>query len=196
MSFRLAGLPACAPRSGNAFTRWLGRTVLRLGGWTMAGDFPDERKLVILAAPHSSAWDAVWGLAAKLAMGIRIVFIGKQELFRGPLGWFLRSVGAIPVDRAKAHGVVDQVVERFADKQTMWFVLAPEGTRKRVENWKSGFWHIARDAGVPVVCAYFHYPTKTIGIGAVMHMTANLKADMAMVRDYYRPWIGKHRGTT
>jgi len=78
----------------------------------------------------------------------------------------------------------------------MWFVLAPEGTRKRVENWKSGFWHIARDANVPVVCAYFHYPTKTIGIGAVMHMTTNLKADMAMVRDYYRPWIGKHRGTT
>jgi 1-acyl-sn-glycerol-3-phosphate acyltransferase len=196
MSFRLAGLPPCAPRSGNLFTRWLGRTVLRLGGWTMAGDFPDERKLVILAAPHSSAWDAVWGLAAKLAMGIRIVFIGKQELFRGPLGWFLRRVGAIPVDRARAHGVVDQVVERFADKHTMWFVLAPEGTRKRVENWKSGFWHIARDAGVPVVCAYFHYPTKTIGIGAVMHMTTNLKADMAMVRDYYRPWIGKHRGTT
>jgi 1-acyl-sn-glycerol-3-phosphate acyltransferase len=196
MSFRLAGLPPCAPRSGNAFTRWLGRTVLRLGGWTMAGDFPDEPKLVILAAPHSSAWDAVWGLAAKLAMGIRIVFIGKQELFRGPLGWFLRSVGAIPVDRAKAHGVVDQVVDRFAEKHTMWFVLAPEGTRKRVEHWKSGFWHIARDAGVPVVCAYFHYPTKTIGIGAVMHMTTNLKADMAQVREYYRPWIGKHRGTT
>jgi 1-acyl-sn-glycerol-3-phosphate acyltransferase len=196
MSFRLAGLPACAPRGGNAFTRWLGRTVLRLGGWTMTGDFPDQRKLVIIAAPHSSGWDAVWGLAAKVAMGIRIVVIGKQELFRGPLGWLLRRFGAIPVDRAQAHGVVDLVVERFEQSDTMWFVLAPEGTRKRVERWKTGFWHMARDANVPVLCVYFHYPTRTIGIGPVLHMTADLKGDMARVRDYYRPWIGKHRGAT
>ncbi len=196
MSFRLAGLPPGAPRTGNPFTRWLGRTVLRLGGWTMEGDFPDEPKLVILAAPHSSAWDAVWGLAAKVAMGIRIVVIGKQELFRGPLGWVLRRFGAVPVDRAKAHGVVDAVVERFDAATTMWFVLAPEGTRKRVERWKTGFWHIARDAGVPVVCAYFHYPTRTIGIGELMRMTGDLKGDMAKVREYYKPWIGKNRGTT
>jgi 1-acyl-sn-glycerol-3-phosphate acyltransferase len=195
MSFRIAGLPPCAPRKGNAFTRWFGRTVLRLGGWTMEGDFPDERRLVILAAPHSSAWDAVWGLAAKVAMGIRIVVIGKQELFRGPLGWLLRRFGAVPVDRARAHGVVDVVVDRFDQSETMWFVLAPEGTRKRVEKWKTGFWHIARDAGVPVLCAYFHYPTRTIGIGPVMHMTGDLKSDMARIREFYKPWVGKNRGT-
>ncbi|HEY2344718.1 MAG TPA: 1-acyl-sn-glycerol-3-phosphate acyltransferase [Xanthomonadaceae bacterium] len=195
MSFRLASVPAWMPRTGNAFSRWFGRTVLRLGGWTMEGDFPDERKLVILAAPHSSAWDAVWGLAAKVAMGIRIVVIGKQELFRGPLGWLLRRFGAVPVDRAKAHGVVDEVVGRFEQSDMMWFVLAPEGTRKRVERWKTGFWHVARDANVPVLCAYFHYPTKTIGIGPVMHMTGDLKADMRRVREYYRPWVGKNRGT-
>jgi len=196
MSFQLAGTPPLTPRSGNAFTRWLGRTVLRLGGWTMAGAFPDEHKLVIIAAPHSSAWDAVWGIAAKLAMGLRIVFIGKQELFRGPLGWFLRRLGAVPVDRARAHGVVDQVVAQLDAAETMWFVLAPEGTRKRVEHWKTGFWHIARDAGVPVVCAYFHYPEKTIGIGPMMHMTADLKGDMARIREFYKPWVGKNRGTT
>lgn len=196
MSVRLAGLPARAPRTGNAFTRWLGRSVLRLGGWTMEGDFPDEPKLVIIAAPHSSGWDAVWGLAAKIAMGIRIVVIGKQELFFWPLGWLLRKLGAVPVDRARAHGVVDQVVERFAHSETMWFVLAPEGTRKRVERWKSGFWHVAVDAGVPVLCAYFHYPTRTIGIGPVMHMSGDLKQDMARVRAFYVPWIGKHHGTT
>lgn len=196
MKFHLASVPAWMHLTGNSFSRWLGRTVLRLGGWTMVGDFPDERKLVILAAPHSSAWDAVWGLAAKVAMGIRIVVIGKQELFRWPLGWLLRKFGAMPVDRAKAHGVVDSVVDRFDQSESMWFVIAPEGTRKRVENWKSGFWHIARDANVPVLCAYFHYPTRTIGIGPVMHMTADQKADMARVRAYYRPWIGKNRGTT
>jgi 1-acyl-sn-glycerol-3-phosphate acyltransferase len=195
MSFRLAGLPDCAPRSGNRFTRWIGRSVLRLGGWTMAGDFPDARKMVILAAPHSSGWDAVWGLAAKVALGIRIVVIGKQELFRGPLGWLLQRFGAIPVDRAKAHGVVDMVAERFAQSDAMWFVLAPEGTRKRVEHWKSGFWHIARDADVPVLCAYFHYPERTIGIGPLMWMSGNLKTDMAQVREFYKPWMGKNRGT-
>jgi 1-acyl-sn-glycerol-3-phosphate acyltransferase len=195
MSFRLAGLPACAPRTGNRFTRWFGRSVLRLGGWTMAGDFPDARKMVILAAPHSSAWDAVWGLAAKVALGIRIVVIGKQELFRGPLGWLLRWFGAIPVDRAKAHGVVDMVAARFAESEAMWFVLAPEGTRRRVDHWKTGFWHIARDADVPVLCAYFHYPERTIGIGPLMRMSGNLKADMAMIREFYKPWVGKNRGT-
>ena len=196
MSFRLASVPESGPRVGNAFTRWIGRTVLRLGGWTMAGDFPDEPKLVIIAAPHSSGWDAVWGLAAKVAMGIRVVVIGKQELFRWPLGWLLRKFGIVPVDRANAHGVVDQVVERFAASNAMWFVLAPEGTRKHVRNWKTGFWHIARDANVPVLCVYFHYPTKTIGVGPIMHMTADSKADMARVRAYYQQWRGKHRGTT
>ncbi len=196
MSFRLAGLPACAPRAGNAFTRWLGRSVLRLGGWRLVGDFPAQNKLVIIAAPHSSGWDAFWGLAAKLALGLRLVFIGKQELFHGPLGWLLRRMGAMPVDRANAHGVVDQIVARFAQADTMWFVLAPEGTRKHVQQWKTGFWHIARDAGVPVLCAYFDYPGKTIGIGELFAMTADLKADMARVRDYYRPFRGKHRDTT
>jgi 1-acyl-sn-glycerol-3-phosphate acyltransferase len=161
----------------------------------MAGDFPAERKMVILAAPHSSGWDAVWGLAAKVALGIRIVVIGKQELFRGPLGWLLRRFGAIPVDRAKAHGVVDMVAARFAESEAMWFILAPEGTRRRVEHWKTGFWHIACKADVPVLCAYFHYPERTIGIGPLMHMSGNLKADMAMIRAFYKPWVGKNRGT-
>jgi 1-acyl-sn-glycerol-3-phosphate acyltransferase len=196
MSFRLAGLPACAPRSGNAFSRWLGRAVFRLGGWTMAGDFPDERRLVIIIAPHSSGWDAVWGIVAKIALGVHIEFMAKAELFGGPLGWFLRRIGAVPVNRASPHGVVDQAVERVRSGDPIWFLLAPEGTRRRVEHWKTGFWHIARDAGVPVLCAYFHYPTRTIGIGPVMHMTSDLKGDMAKVREYYKPWMGKHRDTT
>lgn len=196
MTFRVAGVPTTVSRSGNAITRWIGRTILRLGGWTMAGDFPDLPKLMIIAAPHSSAWDAVWGLAAKLAMGAHIVFMGKQELFRGPIGWFLRRMGAIPVDRARAHGVVDAIVERFQRADHMWFVLAPEGTRKRVQNWKSGFWHVARDAGVPVLCVYFDYPQKTIGIGEVFETTSDMKSDMARIRAYYRPFVGKHRDTT
>lgn len=135
MSTRVPVLPANAPRNGNGFTRWFGRSVLRLGGWTIEGDFPDISRLVLIAAPHSSGWDAVWGLAAKLAMGVDIAFLAKAELFRGPLGWLLRGLGGIPVDRARAHGAVEQAAASIRGAERMWFVLAPEGTRKRVEHW-------------------------------------------------------------
>jgi len=190
-------LPEHAPRTGaSAFARWIGRSILWLGGWKVVGEFPDVAKLVVIAAPHSSWWDGVWGMAAKVGLGLRVLVIGKQELSRGPLGWLLRRFGAMPVDRARAHGVVDAVVHRFEQSETMWFVVAPEGTRKRVEHWKSGFWHVARDANVPVLCVYFHYPERSIGIGPLLQMTADQKADMARIREFYRPWMGKNRGTT
>jgi 1-acyl-sn-glycerol-3-phosphate acyltransferase len=195
MPTRVPAPPAQAPRAGNAFTRWFGRTLLRLGGWTIAGQFPDVPRLVLIAAPHSSGWDAVWGLAAKLAMGVDIAFLAKAELFRGPLGWLLRGLGGIPVDRARAHGAVEQAAASIRGAERMWFVLAPEGTRRRVEHWKSGFWHIARAAEVPVFAAWFHYPDRTIGLGQLFETTPDREADMARIRAYYRPFVGKHRGT-
>ena len=195
MPTRIPELPPNAPRTGGAFSRWLGRTVLQVGGWTISGNFADVPRMVLLAAPHSSGWDAVWGLAVKLAMGVEIAFLAKAELFRGPLGWLLRSFGGIPVDRTRAHGAVEQAAASIRNAERMWFVLAPEGTRKRVEHWKSGFWHIARAADVPVFCCWFHYPEKTIGLGKLFEMSGNLEADMARIREYYRPYVGKHRGT-
>ena len=196
MATRIPEPPPNAPRSGGAFSRWLGRSILRLGGWTIEGNFANEPRMVLIAAPHSSGWDAVWGLAVKLAMGVDIAFLAKAELFRGPLGWLLRRLGGIPVDRARAHGAVEQAASSLRQAERMWFVLAPEGTRKRVEHWKSGFWHIARAAKVPVFCAWFHYPDRTVGLGQLFEMSADLDADMARIREYYRPYVGKHRGTT
>ncbi|MBS0463160.1 MAG: lysophospholipid acyltransferase family protein [Proteobacteria bacterium] len=195
MSWTVQPLPECAPRTGNAFTRWFGRSVLRMGGWKISGSFPNQRKLVIIVAPHSTWWDGVWGLAAKLALGVRVLVIGKRELFHGPLGWLLRRFGAIPVDRARAHGVVEMVVRSFAQTDTLWFVVAPEGTRKPVPRWKTGFWHIARAADVPVQCVYFHYPERTIGIGPLLAMSADEHADVARLREFYQPWMGKYHGT-
>jgi 1-acyl-sn-glycerol-3-phosphate acyltransferase len=189
-------IPPNAPRTHSTFGRWLGRTVLRVGGWRVVGEWPDVPKLVILAAPHSSAWDALWGLAAKLAMGLRIDFMAKRELFWFPLGSLLRALGAVPTDRKAAHGIVGASVARLRDNPQSWLVIAPEGTRRRVERWKSGFWRIARGANVPVSCAYFHYPEKIIGLGAVFEMTDSLEDDMARIREFYRPWLGKRRGTT
>jgi 1-acyl-sn-glycerol-3-phosphate acyltransferase len=192
---RVPGLPPHAPRDGNDVTRWIGRSVLRLGGWTIAGDWPDLPRIVVIAAPHSSGWDAVWGLAAKLAMGVDITFIAKAELFRGPLGWLLRRFGGRPVNRSAPGGIVEQTAEQIRAADRMWFVLAPEGTRRRVEHWKTGFWKIARRADVPVFCAWFHYPERTIGLGPLVSLTADPDADMARIRAIYRPYQGRNRGT-
>lgn len=188
-----------APRAGNAFTRWIGRNVLRLGGWRMEGDWPDMDKLLILVAPHSSVWDGIWGLAAKLALGVDLHIMAKAELFRGVNGLFLgrllRWLGAMPIDRHAANGVVGQSVAAFQSNPKLWLLLAPEGTRRRVDKWRSGFWHIARAADVPVLCAWFHYPDRVIGLGQVIRLSDDQDADMAMLREYYRPYVGKNRGT-
>ena len=171
----------------NAFTRWLGLTILRLGGWRMTGEFPDLPKLVLIGAPHSSNWDGIWGFAAKLALGLDIKILGKDSLFKVPvMGLVLRRLGVIPVDRSAAHGVVEQSAAMIRRADRFWYGLAPEGTRKPVERWKTGFWKIAKAAGVPVLPAYFHYGRKVIGIGPVFELGEDMGADMARIRDWYR----------
>lgn len=187
-------LPPNAPRSGgNAFSRALCRAVLRLGGWRLVGEWPDVAKLVIVVAPHSSNWDAVWGIAAKVAQGVGIVFIGKKEAFWGPLGWLLRLFGGVPVDRSEPGGIVDQVANQIRDSERMWFVLAPEGTRRKVDKWKTGFWKIARRAQVPVFCVAFNYPDRTINLGPLVIMSEDMEADVRRVRDLFSGYRGKNR---
>ncbi|RDZ26772.1 lysophospholipid acyltransferase family protein [Lysobacter silvisoli] len=190
-------LPPNAPRvRPNRFTRWIGRSVLRLGGWRMVGRFPDIPKLVLIGAPHSSNWDGVWGFAAKAALGLDIKILGKDSLFKVPLlGWVLRRMGVIPVDRSAAHGVVEQAAAMIRGADQFWYGLAPEGTRKPVERWKTGFWKIAKAAQVPVLPAYFHYPDKVIGIGEPFQLGDDMHADIERIRAWYRPWQGRHHGT-
>jgi 1-acyl-sn-glycerol-3-phosphate acyltransferase len=189
-------LPPSVPRvRPNRFGRWFGRTLLRLGGWRMVGAFPDLPRVVLIGAPHSSNWDGVWGFAAKLALGLDIKILGKHQLFWWPMGSILRRLGVIAVDRSAAHGVVEQAASLIAQADQFWFGLAPEGTRKPVDRWKPGFWKIARAAGVPVLPAYFHYPDKIIGIGPLFELTDDMMGDIGRIRDWYRPWQGKHHGT-
>lgn len=190
-------LPANAPKvRRNAFTRWVGRTILRLGGWRMAGAFPDIPKLVLIAAPHSSNWDGIWGFAAKLALGLDVKVLGKDSLLKVPvLGTLLRRLGVIPVDRRAAHGVTGQMVAMIRDADRLWFAIAPEGTRKPVEHWKTGFWKIASAADVPVLPVYFHYPDRLIGVGPTFALSDDMAADIARIRAWYRPWQGRHHGT-
>ena len=189
-------LPPSAPRvKPNAFTRWIGRSVLRLGGWRVVGPLPDVSKLVLIAAPHSSNWDGIWGFAAKLALGFEVKVLGKAQLFWWPLGPLLRRLGVIPIDRSSPQGTVGQAVDMIRRSERIWYALTPEGTRKRVEKWKSGFWKIAHEAQVPILPAYFHYPDRRIGIGPLFATTGDMAADIAALRAWYAPWIGKNRGT-
>lgn len=189
-------LPPNVPRvAPSRFSRWLGRTVLRLGGWRLVGQFPDQPRVVLIGAPHSSNWDGVWGFAAKLALGLDIKILGKHQLFWGPLGPLMRWLGIIAINRNAATGVVEQLAARIDAADRFWLGIAPEGTRKPVERWKTGFWKIAHAAGVPVLPVYFHYPDKVIGIGPPFDLSDDMAADIARIRDWYRPWDGKYHGT-
>lgn len=188
-------LPPNVPRyEPSRLTRGLARGILRMAGWRMVGAFPDLPKAVLIGAPHTSNWDGFLGVLAKIAMGFDIRIFAKRELFWWPLGPFLLRMGVMPVDRGAARGLVEQVLRRFECEERFWLGVAPEGTRKRVERWKPGFWKIARAAGVPVVPAYFHYPDKIIGVGEPIHLTEDMDADIARIRAWYAPWRGKFRG--
>ena len=184
--------PAMPQRPPNLFrslcARWL-----RLCGWRLRGEFPNTAKLVLIAAPHSSWWDGFWGLLFKVATGADIAFMGKRELFRGPLGWVLRRLGGMPIERSSTHGVVDQMVDRFHASPRLWIGIAPEGTRKHVRAWRTGFWQIARAADVPILPAAFDYPSKTIVIGPLFHAGTDMGADLAALRAWYAPFHGKLR---
>ena len=186
-------LPPQMPKLPDSWLRRTCRALLRTAGWSLVGEFPDTSKLVLIAAPHSSWWDGIWGLLIKSAIGADVRFMGKQELFRGPLGGLLRRLGGMPIDRGAAKGVVEQLTDQFRQHDQLWLGIAPEGTRKRVNRWRSGFWHIAHAAGVPIFPVAFHYPDKTIHLGPLFDTSVDMDADLARVRGWYAPFKGKHR---
>ena len=187
-------LPPNAPRMPrNRFIEGLGRAILRAFGWRMVGGFPDIPKAVVIAAPHSSNWDGLLGFGAKFGMGVKLSILGKDALIRIPLlGGILRWQGVIPVDRSAPHGVVGQAAQAIRDADRMWYAIAPEGTRRWVERWKPGFWHIARNAGVPVIPAYFDYANKVIGIGPPFELSDDMHADIARIQRWYKPIRGRN----
>ncbi|MEO7068680.1 MAG: lysophospholipid acyltransferase family protein [Rhodanobacter sp.] len=191
-----AQLPTQMPQLLDSWQRRACRAALRLGGWSVVGEFPNVAKLVLIAAPHSSGWDGLWGLLVKVAVGADVRFMGKKELFSGPLGGTLRRLGGMPVDRAAAKGVVEQMIEQFQRREQLWLGIAPEGTRKPVTRWRSGFWHIAHGAGVPVFPVAFHYPDKTIHFGPLVETSADMDADMARLRAWYAPFKGKRHNVS
>jgi 1-acyl-sn-glycerol-3-phosphate acyltransferase len=172
------------PRAHGRCEAALGRFMLRLRGWTIEGEFPDLPKLVMAFAPHTSNWDFPTGLWVKLALRLEVRFVAKHTLFRWPLGPILRWLGGVPVDRQAAAGFVGEITRAVREAPKMVLLVAPEGTRKRAEKWKSGFYRIAQEAGVPILLLRFDYPRRRVLLGPLFWPSGDYERDLVALRSH------------
>jgi 1-acyl-sn-glycerol-3-phosphate acyltransferase len=171
---------------------WLGVFLMWLTGWRVEGKVPDEKKCVFVVAPHTSNWDVIIAILVTFVLRMRSYWMAKHTIFVPPLSWLLRAYGAVPINRSKSHSVVDQVVAEFNARDTMLIAVATEGTRKYTEYWKSGFYHIALKAKVPIAFGFVDYKRKVAGIGGIMYPTGNVKEDMDKIRAFYEQITPRH----
>ena len=172
--------------------RFCGRAVARVFGWTVEGGFPDVRKAIFVASPHTSNWDGFFMLMCSWHLGVRLSWITKHTMFRWPLGWFVRWLGGVPVDRRSRHDTVQQIAQQFEEADALYLAIAPAGTRARTPHWKSGFYHMAMAAKVPLILGYVDYARKAAGCGPVIYLTGNVGADMDRIRTFYDGIEGRH----
>lgn len=172
-----------------ALLRWW----FRFKGWKISGTVTAETpRAIVIGAPHTSNWDFFLGLAACSILHIRLHYLIKKELNFWPFSLFLKRTGAITVDRSASHNLVDALVQKFRTTPNLILLLSPEGTRKAVDYWKSGFYRIALGAGVPIYFGFLDYATKTAGFGPAFHPTGNVEADLQVIRDFYKDKVGKN----
>ena len=168
----------------------LATRMLALLGWRVDVVAPPGPKGIIIVYPHTSNWDFPIGYLTKMAMGLPIAFVGKDTLFRWPVGGLLRRMGGIPVNRRERTGLIGQMVEEFRKRDWMWLAIAPEGTRSHVAHWKSGFYRLALEAGVPVGLAFIDYGKREVGLRDYVRMTGDREADMQRIRAAYAGKVG------
>ncbi|TCV96252.1 acyltransferase-like protein [Luteibacter rhizovicinus] len=186
--------PPLAPALPDSLWKRFCRWAIARSGWRLVGQLPNLSKVVVIGAPHSSNWDGVWGLLIKSGIGVDLGVMIKREALNGPFGPIVRRLGMVPIDRKAATDVVGQMIERFNSRERMWLGIAPEGTRKHVQHWKSGFLRIARGANVPIQPIFIDYPSKTFTLGPLFHPTDSVETDMIAIRAMFAPYRGKHRG--
>ena len=172
--------------------RWLLLQWFVRSGWTISGALPPDRKFVIMGASHTSNWDFLVFLGAVHALGRQVHFIGKHSLFKWPLGGFMRALGGVPVDRKASQDLVGQIVTEFDRRDDFILVIAPEGTRSRTTQWKTGFYQIALRAGVPIVCAGPDFPTRRGVFGPVIRPTGNYADDLKPAFAFFRTLTPRH----
>jgi 1-acyl-sn-glycerol-3-phosphate acyltransferase len=171
----------------------LARLLLKLSGWRLMGDVPTAPRYVLIAAPHTSNWDFALMLIAVLKAGIDVHWMGKNSLFKPPFTGLMLWLGGISIDRSQVNKTAAQVIERFRNADELVVLITPEGTRARVERWKTGFYHIAYGAAVPIVLGYVDAATKQLGFGPAFIPTGDLDKDLAEIQAFYRNKVGINR---
>ena len=166
--------------------------LLNVCGWEVVGEVPDIDRAVYVAAPHTSNWDGFWLIVGKTVLDLEARFLAKHTVFWWPLGAILNWFGAIPVDRSGGSGVVQELIDMFRENEHLNLALAPEGTRKWTQYWRSGFYRIAVEADVPMVLCFIDYDTKKMGIGDIFKPSGDVERDLKYLRDFYRPFMPRH----
>ncbi|MDX9875424.1 MAG: lysophospholipid acyltransferase family protein [Spongiibacteraceae bacterium] len=173
--------------------RGLARLLLALSGWRVVGEIPRLQRFVLIGAPHTSNWDFILMLLAILTARLDVHWMGKDSLFPAPVGGLMRWLGGIPIDRSKPSGVVAQMVERYAETDALIVLIPPEGTRSRVERWKTGFYHIAAGAEVPIVLGYIDASRKELGFGPAYQPSGDIERDLPEIQHFYHDKRGLRR---
>lgn len=174
--------------------RWLALAYLKLAGWKVEGQLPENARVsVFIAAPHTSNWDLPFTLMAAFVFRLDIYWMGKEEIFKPPFRALMMWLGGIPVRRAQSNNLVAESAQALKDAaRPMQLVVPPEGTRSKVRYWKTGFYHIAQAAHVPIVLSYLDFGTKRLGLGPLLIPSGNLEADMVTIKAFYAPIRGKN----
>ncbi len=165
--------------------RLLAILLLKLSGWKAVGRPLENARFVMIGAPHTSNWDFVLMLLVALKLRLKLHWMGKDTLFPAPVGWLMKWLGGIPVDRSRHHNLVDHTVAQYRENPELIVLVPPEGTRSRVKEWKTGFYHIAVNAEVPVLMGYIDAAKKEAGLADFFHPTGNLEVDMPVIRAFY-----------
>ncbi len=182
--FELPEVPSNVPRFGNAFSRWFGRSILRILGWRVTGEIPNEKQVVLAGAPHTSNWDFIIAMSTMLAMGVKLSYLMKKEAFIWPFKGLFMSWGGIPLDRSATTDTVAQITEWFEVHDKVWVAITPEGTRSRVDRWKTGFLRIAESADVPILVVTWDYSSKRLVFDQCFRGSGDHGADAEMLREY------------
>ncbi|HEX6276568.1 MAG TPA: lysophospholipid acyltransferase family protein [Polyangiaceae bacterium] len=172
--------------------RTLARALLRLAGFRLVGRPPDVARCVVIFAPHTSNWDFPLLLLVKFAFGRPVHYLGKHTLFRPPFGWLFRATGGIPVVRHERRSLVQKAARLFAERDELWLAMSPEGTRQKTDHWKTGFYRMARAAGVPVLLAFVDAARKECGLGPLVELTGDVERDLDVIRAFYATKRGIH----
>ena len=172
------------------FFRLISNWIMLLAGWRVDGKLPDIPKYILIGAPHTSNWDFVLFLGIIFRLKVDARYMGKAELFRNPFGWFFYWCGGIPVDRSKSSGLVEQMVGACNRSDRFILTIAPEGTRHGVKQWKRGFYHIAKNSGVPIVMAKVDGKRRIVHVGEIFHPTEDMEADIQFIQNAFKGIIG------